>query len=250
MSVNLSESSKFSVIGKMWELILCLLKVLSEVQLMNGIQQVINDPFRCHIVADALIGKMAAVEEMTQSEWIERETNTLSQLGLIGHEVAIQQMATQASSQYGYFIPAELTRSQLLELASKMGIKLHSSPNCVGDEISTQVGVLECNLSEIMTPTDPDHSPFNLNCKEQEAWAERQGGKGLTSVEETIYLLIRAFLQFGQIPFMGGWIRCRNHRGSERSLFVSFNIVRGLDVYWDALDYCHWRCGAIPWKFS
>ncbi|MFH0912055.1 MAG: hypothetical protein V1807_00080 [Patescibacteria group bacterium] len=219
-------------------------------------QRVIDDPVYRRQVWLAMTGKLI-VNEMSKDEWIERETNAMIQLGLMDAVVEendalrIKQMATKG--QFGinhYFIPSGLTRSRLLELAAKVGIKLNSSPNCDGDEIPTEAGMLECDLSTIMQSTDSAHRPFNLDYNGHLAWAKEQGGSDLTSAEEMLYLLIRHSMAFGRILFMGGWIRCRNRRGSGFRLLVSFDAGDGLRISYGFVGYSSWGWGAVPWKFT
>jgi len=224
--------------------------------LLRCFQRIIDDPVYRRQVWLAMTGKLA-VEDITKEEWIERETNAMIQLGLLDEEVVIndklriKQMA--GAGKFGanqYFVSAGLTRKQLVELACKVGIKINNSPHCDGQEIPTEAGVLECDLAAIMTSTGPDYRPFNLNADEHEAWANEQGGDGLTSAEEALYLIIRHFLAFGRVLFMGDWIRCRNSHGPGSSLKVDFYAFIGLDVGWDNRSYRSWSYGAVARKFT
>jgi len=219
-------------------------------------QRIIDDPVYRRQVWLAMIGKLV-ISEITKDEWVERETNAMRQLGeldenaVVNDELRIKQMVN--AGHFGinhYFVPAGLTRSRLLELAAKVGVKVNSSPNCDGDEIPTEAGVLECDLGAIMQSTDSSHRPFNLDYNSHLAWAKEQGGSDLTSAEEMLYLLIRHFMAFGRILFMGGWIRCRNRHGSSYRLSVRFYADDGLNVYCGDDDYSRWRWGAVPWKFT
>ena len=220
-------------------------------------QRVIDDPVYRRQVWLAMFGKLV-ISEITKEEWIERETNAMIHLGLMSKEAdandidvaRIKQMAD--AGQFGinrYFVPVGLKRYRLLELAAKVGIKLNSSPSCNGDEIPTEAGVLECDLSTIMQSTDSAQRPFGLDYNGQLAWAKEQGGSDLTSAEEMLYLLIRHFMAFGRILFMGGWIRCRNRRGSSCRLGVRFGAGRGLFVHCSRVGRSVWHWGAVPWKF-
>jgi len=252
-----TETGQFSLLGAVWEAILRLLKLMTPNQLEDGLKQIINSTIRRQRVADALVGKFDAVVEMSKAEWIERETNAMIHLGLMSKEAAtdidvarIKQMAD--AGQFGinrYFVPVGLKRYRLLELAAKVGIKIKSSPNYDGDEIPTEAGVLECDLSQIMQSTDSAHRPFNLDYNSHLAWAKEQGGSDLTSAEEMLYLLIRHFMAFGRILFVGGWIRCRNRHGSSGRLRVYFFAGCGLVVFYCCDDVSGWGWGAVPRKF-
>lgn len=218
---------------------------------INCFQRIITDPIYRRQVWLAMTGKLV-ISEMTQDEWIERESNTMDQFGLPTDENRRQIERLAKSGKFGvnhYFAPAGLARKQLIELARKVGIKIDDSPYCDGRELPTEAGVLECDPFAIMVPANVEHHPFNLDAEEQEEWAKGQGGDGLTSAEEILYLLIRQFVAYGRILFMGGWIRCRNRHDGDESLDVGFAAGRGLSVDWGDRSYRDWRCGAVARKF-
>jgi hypothetical protein len=209
-------------------------------------QRIIDDPVYRRQVWLAMTGQLL-VTEITKQEWIERETNAMRALGLLEEDaLRIEIMANRDGVGINrYFIPAGLTRKDLVELAGAMGIKLNDSPHCDGQKLPTEAGTLECDLSAIMTSTNADHQPFLLNYDEHEAWAKAQGGDGITSAEEALYLLIRHFMAFGRILFMGGWIRCRNPHDAAFSLSVAFNADAGLNVNYDNHSNRNWHYGAV-----
>ncbi|MFH1088789.1 MAG: hypothetical protein V1719_03030 [Patescibacteria group bacterium] len=215
-------------------------------------QRIIDDPVYRRQVWWAMTGKLV-ISEISKEEWIEQETNAMIQLGLMDNDaLRIKQMADKG--EFGvnhYFAPPGMIRSRLLELAAKVGIKLESSPNCTGESRPTVVGVLECDLSTIMQPTDSVHRPFNnLGYDGHLAWAEEQGGSDLASAEEILYLLIRHFMAFGRILFMGGWIRCRSGHGPSDQLRVYFSHDGGLGVDCGGdSNFCR-NLGAVPRKFT
>lgn len=219
---------------------------------VNCFQRIVNEPEYRRQVWLAMTGKLL-VTEMTQDEWVERESNIMDQLGLLNDDIQclIEQLAK--AGKFGvnqYFVPKDLTRQQLIELARKVGIKINSDPHCNGQELPTEAGTLECNLSTIMQPADSSHRPFNLDYDEHEAWVKEQGGDGLTSAEEALWLIILAYKQFGKVPFMGGWIRCRNTHDADESLPVDFHADDGLLVYWDLRSHRYWYSGAVARKFQ
>lgn len=222
-------------------------------------QRLIDDPVYRRQVWLAMTGQLV-LSDITAEGWVERELNCLRRLGRAKEEgaesfptpdeAAVRHMAENGNFGFHrYYVPGGLTRAQLLDFAREAGAKMNSSPDAEGDQIPTEVGVLECDLAAIMTPTDATHRPFNLNAEEQESWSAEQGGEGLTSAEEALYLVYRAFLAFGRIPFMGGWIRCRNRHQDGDRLLVGFFADGGLRVDWDAGSRSRWPCGAVARKF-
>ncbi|MFA5009925.1 MAG: hypothetical protein WC553_01665 [Patescibacteria group bacterium] len=218
-------------------------------------QRIIDDPVYRHQVWLAMTGKLV-VNEITPQEWLEREAQALIRLGLAEEDGGIPDEVRRAlrgdSGINHYFIPGGLNRTHLIGLARKIGMKINSSPNCDGEELVTEAGTIECDLSAIMNSTDAEHRPFNLNADEHNTWAIEQGGDGLTSAEEALYLMIRHFMAFGRVLFMGGWIRCRNSyaRGAADSLSVGFSTDGGLRVgYGDRSDR-YWGYGAVARKFK
>lgn len=221
-------------------------------------QRIIDDPVYRRQIWLAMTGQLLVTEiTITKEEWVERETNAMRALGLLVEDAVqndalrIEIMANRDGVGINrYFVPAGLTRKDLIELARKAGSKINDSPHYAGQELPTEAGVLDCDLSAIMTSTSADHQPFLLNYDEHEAWAKAQGGDGLTSAEEALYLIIRHFLAFGRILFMGGWIRCRNSHGADYSLAVGFDAGAGLDVLYDIPSFRSWYFGAVARKFK
>ncbi|MFH0912108.1 MAG: hypothetical protein V1807_00360 [Patescibacteria group bacterium] len=191
---------------------------------------------------------------MNSGVWIKRETAAMEKLGIIGQETAIAKAANLPNGVNHCFIPSGLDRKRLIKLAGESGVKVKfsSSPNRDGEGILTEAGILECDLSAIMTLRGPDRWPFNLNADEHLLWAKDQGGDGLTSAEEAIYLLIRAYMAFGKIPFMDKWIRCRNYcgSGSGSQLLVGFWAGSGLRVRYGQGDHHSSDYGAVARKFT
>jgi len=151
------------------------------------------------------------------------------------------------------YIPGNLTRRQLLGINCNLGIKIYQNDpkvaDCDGEAISTEQGVFQCDFMSMMTPTDADHRPFMLDYDQQWSWATEQGGNGFSSAEQALYAILRAKLELGRIPFMGGSLRCRNAGSSGCSLGVLFSAGDGLGVYdWDRSDR-YWYLGALPWKY-
>ena len=186
---------------------------------------------------------------MNKTTWIQREIEASKKLGLNGHECAIKKMAE--AGHYGlhhYYIPGKLNLKMLLKMADKIGILLQDYPDYNGRRLNTKTGVLECNLEEIMAPWP---SFFNRGHDKQVELVIEKGGSGLTSVEETVYLLLRMFLKFDKILFETetGHVRCCNSHNRGGKSVVSFNSVTGLGVGWNRDDDRFSRLGVISRRF-
>ncbi len=226
-------------------------------------QRVIDDPLHRKQVFAALSGVNAQMVAMTkaewvEAEWVEREQSTLRRLSEFGIPMPTEAEVTNAYCEgctpNHRFVPPNLGRRQLLEACHKAGIKVNGNdPKKAdydgGDKLLTERGRLECDLTTLMQPTDAKHRPFMLSHDQQVEWAKEQGGDGITSAEETLYLILRAWVELGRVPFMGGWIRCRNRHGSGDSLGVYWSADRGLGVYCGRLGYDRWGYGAFSRKF-
>lgn len=171
----------------------------------------------------------------------------------------IKQTLQEAESECGgpnehdRFVPTGLTRQPLFAACQAAGLKLISSylvsTDGIGEAIPTNSGMINQNLTTMMVPTDLAGRPFNLSMDEQEEWSRKQGGDGLTSVEEALFLILRKALEFRQTPWLAGWCRCRNSFGSGGSLYIRWVIDDGLDTGWDGRGYCDWFAGALARKF-
>ena len=164
-----------------------------------------------------------------------------------------KQSAAESVSVYDRFMVAGFKRRQLLDASRNFGIKLYQNdPKAAdndGEEIITEQGVFQLDYMSMMVPTDADHRPFMLDYDQHWAWATEQGGNGFSSAEQALYAILRAKLELGRIPFMGGSLRCRNTGSSGGSLNVSFNAGDGLSVYYWIRSDPGWDLGALPWKY-
>jgi hypothetical protein len=249
--MSVKSSNSLGVVARAFDLLATLAGSIEEV--IRCFQRIVDDPVYRRQVWLAMTGK-SIVTEMTKEEWIEREAAALTHFFPEDQRFIMDKLVEKMADtlDFGinqYCVPAGLDRKQLIEIARKVGMKINSSPHCDGQEIPTEAGLLECDLSAMMNATDSDNRPFNLNADEHKAWAAEQGGDGLTSAEETLYLMIRHFMTFGRILFMGGWIRCRNWHHDGESLFVGFFATDGLYVYHVDPSFRDWSSGAIARKF-
>lgn len=220
-------------------------------------QRIIDDPvYRQEVWLAMTTGRRVTVG-IAKEDWTLRETRAMVELGLLefdtnkGSDIEMGIRKAANGGKFGlnyYFVPADLTRKDLIELAYKVGIEVNRSSYCVGQSLPTKAEILDCDLSAIMTSTNVDHHPFLLGYGEHEVWARDQGGAGLTSVEETLYLIIRHFMTFGRILFMGGLIRCRNTHNVNESLSVEFEVNDGLTVCFTRHSNRDRHCGAIARK--
>lgn len=230
------------------------------------VNRLVSDPFARQQVADLLASREPTLAVL-QEAWIQREINVLNVLSSLGLDcsdncaAAIRELAEGGCyGQHHYFIPGELSIAVLGRVGHSVDKRIRNFDGDISipppNNVPTTAGVLECRLSEIMTPTDSDHRPFHLSYEEQVAWARQHHGCGLTSVEEALWLLIRARLELDKFPFVGGRIRCRNsflpqshtpksaRRGGLGIVVLAYDCrVEDLDA--EAL----WSCGAIPRRF-
>ncbi|MBI3260866.1 hypothetical protein HYZ64_00645 [Candidatus Berkelbacteria bacterium] len=227
-------------------------------------RNVITDPLRRKNVAAALRGELGA-PEVRFEDILAREvsvTGTFCKTADIEYpgdeliEKALRQKEAKAGSisVHDRFLPNDLHRRQLLLLSPKFGIKLYNNDSrqadCDGEKIPTKTGVFVLDYGTIFTPTDEKHRPFMLDYDDQDAWAREQGGDGLSTAEQTIYVgVIRPKMELGYLPYMGGSLRCRNACGSGRSLGVGFSADDGLSVSDCVRAYRYWSLGALPGKY-
>lgn len=182
----------------------------------------------------------------------------LTQIGLIEPlTLSLERITRIWQEGYGpnhLYVPAGLTRHKLLTAFVKLGQRLNwatvlSTDYASGEQLPTTAGIFHCDLTAIMRPVDIDHHPFSLDYPEQEAWSKMQGGHGLSSAEQVLYLLVRMWLAFGHLIFMGGRIRCRNLAGRDGSLSIQLYAGKGIDVVYDGRSRRYWLLGCVPERF-
>ncbi len=226
--------------------------------LSHMLQRVIDDPVYRTMAFAILSDANADMAKVIKADWVVREVGIFIQLDEFGirmpSEREVAKSWFEGCTPNHRFVPHNLERRQLLEACHKAGIKVNGNdPKTAdfdgGDKLPTEQGTLDCDLTTLMQPTDAKHRPFMQNHDQQVQWAKKQGGDGITSVEETLYLILRAWVEISRVPFMGGWIRCRNRYDSGSSLRVYWNAGIGLDVDYGYLECDGWYCGAFSRKF-
>ncbi|MFY9484270.1 MAG: hypothetical protein WAP74_01450 [Patescibacteria group bacterium] len=117
------------------------------------------------------------------------------------------------------------------------------------EHLRTTVGVIRCNFATVMEWSDLDGRPFNLSREKQIAWAGEQGGNGITTAEQNVYLNVRSLME-RSLPLISlGSLRCQNRCGSAHSLRVRCHAVYGFLVgRWHG-GHARWPLGALPGKF-
>lgn len=248
---NLSKRT-LQVVGTLWEALQRLETCFGGWEpLTRAVDQIVNDPYRRQQVFLALNGQLVAAA-MSKAEWVEREMAVLVQLATLGlPEITTARLEpawTDGVGLHHRYLPGDWNQRGLLDACKAAGIKM-CSLNTRDEELPTERGVIEYDLTSIMTPTDGEHRPFMLSYQEQIEWAAGQDGEGITSVEETLYLILRVKVELGRLPFMGGWIRCRNTAAPDESLGVFWYADFGLEVCSVFREYSCWYWGAVPRKF-
>lgn len=215
---------------------------------------VVSDPSRRATVATAIRGELK-MPSISPEHWIERElavVRRLIEFGLPEFDLAlVEKAAVKPAGIHSRFVPGGMQRYQLLEACAQAGLKLYNNDakaaDCDGEEITTVPCVSLVDYGTLMKPTNKNHHPFMLDYDQQWAWAREQGGRGFCSAEQTIYLaVLRPWIECDGIPYMGGSIRCRNARGSDDSLCVSFNADYGLYVSYYGRSGQYWNLWALP----
>jgi hypothetical protein len=114
--------------------------------------------------------------------------------------------------------------------------------------IPTRFGIIRQDLTKVLQPTDIAGRPFYLSLDDQIVWSKSQGGDGLTTAEETMYMWLRSLYE-RNLPLWGaGSCRTANTYGSSWSFRVHFGAGGGLDVS-DCAHDPSWRFGALARKF-
>ena len=112
---------------------------------------------------------------------------------------------------------------------------------------STESTVLHMDFDRPFT-VDLNHKPFGLTYDQQVAWARDQGGDGITSVTETLYLYLRCAMEEARLLWSSHSMRCRDSYGSGCSLCVYSSGGYGLGISYCHLGDARWDIGALPRK--
>lgn len=249
-------------IGTVWEALQRLASMSgSSMDAVGGfLQEIINDPLRRRQVFLAMSGELV-VSGMSREEWVEREMGCLGRLADLPSlsfkpdADCVARAWHEGCGAHDHWMQKTWRMEPLLNACKDAGIKMaNMSIPSAGKNMPTDEGVIRYDFEKIMKPTTPNRfsvaPPFNLTNDQQVEWAKNEGGDGLTSVEETLFLILVAWVMNGRMPFMGGWIRCRNGCGSGQSLGVDWLAVGGLLVGSDDLSFAGWGCGAVPRVFQ
>lgn len=219
---------------------------------------VINSAVQRRAVAQAIKGTITAAS-IAPEEWTEREMMIGAKLGELGLPMFDQYQVEYASNGEpdlnDRFVTDGLGRRQILEACRKAGLKIYSdnaesADYNGGDTMPTRAGVLTLNFTEAMVATDIVGRPYCLNMTDQLAWAKEQGGDGLLTVEEVLYLFLRSALERGRPLWSTGSCRCANASGSGCSLCVHWYAGDGLSVHYYGRSEQRWHLGALPRKFQ
>jgi len=127
-------------------------------------------------------------------------------------------------------MPSGLGWELLLEGCRRAGIK-YNYRSYFFQSLPTEAGIIHCDFEKILLTTDSDSRPFMLYYSDQKRWVREQGGDIPTSVEETLYILLRFYLEQNRVPFAAFCIRCRNSAQEFRGIpAVEWQAEKGLAV--------------------
>lgn len=216
------------------------------------------------------VGSLSGSDQINSGAWIARElkiVNALVGLGLLEFD---RDLVTKAANEkevtvHDRFLPGGLTLANLFSLLyawnevteKKDRVKLFHNQ---GDEwwrtdndvqsLPTQAGVLTiCDFSRIVQIIRSNEHPFRLRMNRQVTWAEKQGGSGIMSAEQVVFLFIRLMLERQDLLQATSAVRCCNTLGSGSSLIVRWFDTEGFGVCsWDRSGW-GWDLGAMPEVF-
>lgn len=235
--------------------------------------RVVNDPVTRRQVAAIIKGESLrpiSLDDLLARE-IELTTRFFTGIGTIPHDEQIKRALEQAQDQWGgltendRFVPLigleeafqfHYGWNAKRKTEGLLGLKLGHEQDKEWwrtdkqvEHLPTVAGVIRCNFATLMEWTDLDGRPFNLNYDEHMTWGSEQGGDGITSVEDNVYLNARSLMERGLPLIPLGLLRCRNCCGSGDSLNVRCDAAHGFDVeHWPRFDQ-HWSLGAVSRKF-
>lgn len=256
-------------------------KVARSMDLLGGagvtnahLQETINNPIRRATVAAAYKGDTASpvsIEDILNREIIMTGIIQYAKDQTMVNGKEIERALRKLEATNGAvtlndrFIPEGLTLDSLFQFiyrwnaerasAGETLLKLYNEQdkewwrtNKDVESLPTKAAILTCDFNTVMRATDLAGRPFNLNMDEQVAWSKEQGGDGIMSAEEVVYLFVRSLIE-NQLPLWGGGsVRCKNAYGSDDSLGVRFCADDGFSVDdWRRSDQS-WSLGALPGK--
>lgn len=205
------------------------------------------------------------VEPLNKPEWVAREIRDYRRLGKFGLPVPSERELRLAwnldvGTHEFYLMPA-MTLIQLFRACIDSGIIVGDRISVLDDlkslrnekfvSIPTELGVISCDFRDMFVPTDGVDRPFRLTQSQRIEWAIQRGGDTITSVEEALFLLLRAQLELGRRPFMGGVIHCRNTNAYNLHMYLVTYHYGGLDISTASDDVRgDWYDGAIARFFT
>jgi hypothetical protein len=196
-------------------------------------------------------------------EWIDRELaigDELTKYGLKPFNICQVVCASSGTiSRDHRFLPGGLELQMLLRFFNNWSsVKGNQRVNPPGhgtdlreaENVPTKVGIINCNFVKVMQPTGLDNRPFLLNLRKQVVWAREQGGSGIMTAEQVIYLLIRSMVERRLPLWAYGEVRCRNTYGPDRTLTVGWGTIYGFSTFWAFSHTALHYLGAIPEVFT
>jgi hypothetical protein len=227
--------------------------------LVLHLQRIVNEPLFRRQIAAALASEDPARVTMTREDWIERETYCLQKLAAAGLMMPSDEQIAAAwfvgCGPDHRFVPHCESMRSLIDLGCRLGLRLPEeyrkfANDSDSEHLLTEAGVLEQNLLTLMQKTDKQGRPFNCGMDKQQIWSSEQRGESVTSVEETLYLAIRCWIELERLPFMSCQIRCRNRNlnDNKSSLMVDFIGQQVVTSY--PLTHVMHCVGAIARRFT
>lgn len=193
---------------------------------------------------------------MTKGDWVAREHRVLSMLKGAECISAVPDIrhidqAYQGFGEHHRYMPGGLDMAMLVRGLPALGVKVRPHKIPLGFErIPGDTGVIYCEISEIMRPTDLEDAPFMLDMSRQVGWARSLGYEGIMSAEEVLYILVRSAAQFRRLPFANGWVRTRNKVKADERVVIAYSAeYGGLEVGLTDEATKRPTLGAIPEKF-
>lgn len=221
------------------------------------VRGMLSDPARVRAVAAALRGELEA--PMTPQQWFDRELaagRVMAEHGLhCFREDEVERASAMTIGLNHHFVPDGVGACDLIDALYNI-TEVRMDRNFIGREwwrrdsekyhLPTTAGILYCDLGQMMRSATLDSKPFNLTYAEQRDWADGE----VTSVEQTLFLILLSVLTESRLPWYGTRARCRNVR-EDSHMEVVIDCFDGLGLScgggWDPTRR---DIGAIPAIFQ